>query len=174
LDILVSAAGIYKSQPIAETSSEDLDQVWAINVRAPYRLVQAALEHLQRDGGAVIFISSVTGHVGFANESAYAATKAALDGLVRALAVELAPWGIRVNGVAPGFTETPMNEAFRRHDEHLVERAIRCIPAGRLAQPRDIASAVAFLASEAASYIQGAIIPVDGNYPTSSMQLGIL
>jgi NAD(P)-dependent dehydrogenase (short-subunit alcohol dehydrogenase family) len=146
--------------------------VWETNVRAPFRLLQAALRHLEESGGVVVFISSISGHVGFANDSAYAATKAAVDALVRCLSIELAPRGVRVNAIAPGFTETPMNEKFRE-DPSMVDRAVMSTPAGRLGKPYDIAAAVAFLASDAASYIHGAIIPVDGNYPTSSIQLGL-
>jgi NAD(P)-dependent dehydrogenase (short-subunit alcohol dehydrogenase family) len=172
IDILVPSAGIFEPQPFDETSADALDRVWAINVRAPFRLLQSALPRLEDGGGVVVFISSISGHVGFANDSAYAATKAAIDGLARALSVELGPRGVRVNAIAPGFTETPMNEGFRE-DRAMVDRAVACTPAGRLGRPADIAAAVAFLASDGAEYIHGIMLPVDGNYPTSAIQLGL-
>jgi NAD(P)-dependent dehydrogenase (short-subunit alcohol dehydrogenase family) len=173
LDILVPSAGIFEPQPFERISTRDFDRVWEINVRAPFRLLQAALPFLEDGGGVVVFISSIAGHVGFANDSSYAATKSAIDGLTRALSVELAPRGIRINAVAPGFTESPMNAGYRRNDVTLTDRAVSCTPAGRLGQPTDVAAAVAYLASDAANYIHGAILPVDGNYPTSSIQLGL-
>ncbi len=101
IDILVHSAGIYEPGPLAALSAATLDRTWATNVRAPLRLTQAALPHLGAKGGSVTFISSISGRVGFANEAAYAGTKAAVEGMTRALAVELAPSGIRVNCVAP-------------------------------------------------------------------------
>jgi glucose 1-dehydrogenase len=141
-------------------------------VRAPFALTQAALPHLNRDS-AVVFIGSISGHVGFANESAYAATKAAVDGLTRALAIELAPRGVRVNCVAPGFTSSPMNAVFREGSPDVIQRVVESTLSKRLGRVEDVAAAVLFVASDAASQIYGVVLPVDGGYPISSIQSGI-
>jgi NAD(P)-dependent dehydrogenase (short-subunit alcohol dehydrogenase family) len=172
LDLLVHSAGIFQVKPFEETSASDLDRMWQLHVRTPFLLTQAALPAL-RGGGVVIFISSISGHIGVAKESGYCATKSATDGLMRALAVELAPQGIRVNGVAPGVTATPMNERFRQ-DRSWVERVEHAILARRLGDPRDIAETIAFLASDDGAYIYGVMLPVDGGYPISDIQSGLV
>jgi NAD(P)-dependent dehydrogenase (short-subunit alcohol dehydrogenase family) len=171
LDIVVHAAGVFVPRPFDKTTREDLAQALAANVVGPFTLTQALLPQL-RTGSTIIFVSSVAGHVGLTREAAYSASKAAVEGLTRALAVELADRGIRVNCVAPGFTATPMNEKFRKRDSSLVARAEQATMAGRLGRPEDIAAAVLFLASPAASFIWGAVLPVDGGYPVSDVQIG--
>jgi NAD(P)-dependent dehydrogenase (short-subunit alcohol dehydrogenase family) len=171
IDVLVPAAGVFEPQPFDRTTLESFDRTWHLNVRVPFALAQAAAPHLD-DGGVIVFVSSIDGHVGFASDSAYGPSKAAVDGLTRALSIELAKRGTRVVGVAPGFTETPMNEALRS-DPAFVEKATAEIPAGRLATVEDIAAAVVFLASDAAGYTHGAILCVDGGYPASPLQQGM-
>lgn len=173
LDVLVHAAGIFGPKPFVETTLEDFDRVWKINVRVPFALSQAAVPHMG-EGSVIVFISSIDGHVGFASDSAYGPSKAAVDGLTRALSIELAQRGIRVVAVAPGFTQTPMNQKIREEDPGFVDRAISEIPAGRLATVEDIAASVVFLASDAASYTHGAILCVDGGYPASPLQQGMV
>lgn len=171
IDVVVHSAGIYEPTPIATTPIDALDRAYRINVRAPYALTQAALAHMQA-GSAVIFVGSISGHVGFANESAYAVTKAAVDGMTRALAVELAASrGIRVNCVAPGFTASPMNERFRHDSPEVVQRAIDSTLSRRLGDVTDVAEAVLYMAS--ATQVYGVVLPVDGGYPVSSIQSGI-
>jgi NAD(P)-dependent dehydrogenase (short-subunit alcohol dehydrogenase family) len=116
--------------------------------------------HLQ-PGSAVIFLSSVSGYVGSANDSAYCASKGAVELIVKALGVELAPRGIRVNAVAPGDVRTPMNEAILAQPE-VEARALAATPAGRIGEVTDISPAVVFLASEAASWVHGASLLIDG------------
>ncbi|MCX7056386.1 MAG: SDR family NAD(P)-dependent oxidoreductase, partial [Proteobacteria bacterium] len=164
LDILVNSAGIFAPASFLDTSSVDLDKHWAVNVRAPFLLTQRALPHL-RPGSSIIFITSTVARVGFANTAAYSASKAALDGMMRVMAIELAPRGIAVNGVAPGWTATPMNEAIRE-DADVVAAAVSATPCGRLAVPDDIAPSVVFLASEASRFIQGVVLDVGGGYPS--------
>ncbi|MGH2974189.1 MAG: SDR family NAD(P)-dependent oxidoreductase [Solirubrobacterales bacterium] len=171
IDVLVHAAGVFDPRSFEQTTLENFDRIWNINVRVPFALTQAALPHL-KNGGVVIFLSSVDGHVGFASDSAYAPAKSAVDGLTRALSIELAKDGVRVVAVAPGFTKTPMNEHLRKGSD-VEESAIAETPAGRLATVADIAACVLFLASDAASYTHGLIMHVDGGYPTSSLQRGM-
>jgi NAD(P)-dependent dehydrogenase (short-subunit alcohol dehydrogenase family) len=160
LDVLVHSAGIYVPQPVEEISAESFDQQWAVHVRAPFFLTQAALPHLQRSA-SIIFISSQLGQIGATNSVAYCSTKGAVELMSRAMAVELAPRGIRVNCIAPGLVKTRMNEAARQ-DPVFERQAGQEIPLGRMGTTDEIAPLALFLASEAASYITGASIAVDG------------
>jgi NAD(P)-dependent dehydrogenase (short-subunit alcohol dehydrogenase family) len=162
IDVVVHAAGLFKPEPFADTTDDLLDEQWKTNVRAPYRLTQAVLPHLE-EGSAIIFISSIAGHVGFLNSSAYCATKGAVELLVKALANELAPRGIRVNAIAPGNVRTPMNEHLLA-DPDYEQTMVDATPAGRIGEVEDIAPAVLFLASGAAKYVHGASIVVDGGW----------
>ena len=133
-----------------------------MNVRAPYAITHAAQAHLQ-SGASVIFISSIAGHIGFPNSAAYCATKGAIEQLTKSLAVELAPRGVRVNAIAPGNIHSPMNEEFFQSPEY--ERAmIERTPAGRVGVVEDVAPAAVFLASEAARYVYGVSLLVDGGW----------
>ena len=164
IDVLVLCAGIFIPATYKETTLEDFDRQLDVNLRAPFLLSKAALPHL-KPGSSIIFVTSTTARVGFANTSAYAASKGALDSLMRVMAVELAPLDICVNAVSPGWTATPMNEHLRE-DTDVVDAAIASTPAGRLAIPEDIAPGVVFLASEAARFVQGLILTIEGGYPS--------
>jgi NAD(P)-dependent dehydrogenase (short-subunit alcohol dehydrogenase family) len=160
LDVLVHSAGIYVQASLADTSDEIFDSQWMTNTRAPFRLTRAALPHLG-SGSSIVFISSMSGHVGSPNDSAYCASKGAIELIVRALATELAPRGIRVNAVAPGNVRTPMNEGILAEPD--VEREIlAATPAGRVGVVGDIAPAVVYLASDASAWTHGASLVIDG------------
>lgn len=162
IDVLVNAAGLFLPTPFPETPDDVLDDQWQVNVRAPYRLTRAVLPHLA-PGSAVIFVSSIAGHVGFPNSSAYCATKGAVELLVKSLSMELAPKGVRVNAVAPGNVHTKMN-AHLFEDEDYTRAMLDATPAGRVGEVGDIAPAVVFLASRAAGYVHGASLLVDGGW----------
>ncbi len=162
IDSIVHSAGIFWPQPFSESPVESLDAQWAINVRAPYAITHAAFDHLG-DGSSVIFISSIAGHQGFPLSAAYCATKGAIELLVRALATELAPRGVRVNAIAPGNIHSPMNAEFMKSPEY-EQSMIDLTPAGRVGVVEDVAPAAVFLASDAGRYIHGVSLLVDGGW----------
>lgn len=162
LDILANVAGIMELGPLAGTPVESLDRQYRTNVRAPFELTQAALPHLLQSGGAIIFISSMAALAAFPESAAYTATKGAIDAVARQLAVELAPQGVRVNAIAPGEIDTPMNTEFYAEHPEFVEEMEEFTPAGRLGRATDIAPAAVFLASDMASFVYGVSLPVDG------------
>jgi NAD(P)-dependent dehydrogenase (short-subunit alcohol dehydrogenase family) len=159
LDILVANAGIAKSATIEETSIEDFDALFAVNVRAPFFLVQQLLPIL-REGSSVIFTSSLAAHSAVGTLSAYAATKGAIDTLVKHFAAALGPRGIRVNAVAPGVVDTEMSSFVATDEGRDYTLGIQALK--RIAQPDDIAAAIAFLASDAARWVSGDTLRIDG------------
>jgi NAD(P)-dependent dehydrogenase (short-subunit alcohol dehydrogenase family) len=169
LDILVNNAGSNIPEPFVEVSEEHLDRLLDLNVRAAFVAAQAAakkmLEHQDRKnrGGAIIHMSSQMGHVGAVNRSVYCLTKHALEGLTKAMALELAPHGIRVVSVAPTFVETPMTQPMLAKPE-FGQWVTSRIPAGRVGQPEEVAAAVVFAASPAASLMTGTSLVVDGGW----------
>ncbi len=162
LNILAPVAGIFEWGPFEKTPVESLDRQWATNVRAPYRLIQAALPHLKPDG-VVILVSSIAGVVGFPESVAYCATKGAIALMTKALAMEFASEGVRVNALAPGEIDTPMNVELYKNPDY-IPYAISQTPARRLGYPDDIAPAAVFLASPAARFIHGQVLAVDGGW----------
>jgi 3-oxoacyl-[acyl-carrier protein] reductase len=159
LDILVANAGISRSAKIEDMKIEDFDNLFAVNVRAPFFLVQQLLPALCK-GSNIIFTSSLAARASVGTLSAYAATKGAVDTLVKHFAAELGPRGIRVNAVAPGVVETDMSNFTKTEAGREVVLGIQALK--RLAQPDDIAPVVAFLASDDARWITGDTIHVDG------------
>jgi len=159
LDVLVANAGIACVKPFEDYELADFDDVFAINVRAPFFLVQALLPTLA-DGASVVMVSSTAARHFLVKASGYAATKGAVDTLVRQLASELGPRGIRVNAVAPGITATEMSNLSRSEEGRARILATQALQ--RLGRPEDIADVIAFLASDKARWIDGVTIPVDG------------
>jgi len=159
LDILVANAGIAKAATLEETTVEDFDDLFAVNVRAPYFLVQQLLPTLCKNS-SIVLLSSLAAHATVGTLSAYAATKGAIDTLVKHFASGLGDRGIRVNAVAPGVVDTDMSKFARSEagrDFTLGMQALK-----RIAQPDDIAAAVVFLASDEARWITGDTLHVDG------------
>jgi 3-oxoacyl-[acyl-carrier protein] reductase len=159
LDILVANAGISKAASIEDTKVEDFDNLFAVNVRAPFFLVQQLLPALCK-GSAVIFTSSLAARASVGALSAYAATKGAIDTLVKHFASALGARGIRVNAVAPGVVETDMSNFIKTEAGR--ETAVGMQALKRVAQPEDIGPVVAFLASDDARWITGDTVRVDG------------
>jgi 3-oxoacyl-[acyl-carrier protein] reductase len=161
LDILVANAGISKAASIEDTNIEDFDNLFAVNVRAPFFLVQQLLPALCQ-GSSIIFASSRAAHVSVAALSAYAATKGAIDTLVKHFASALGPRGIRVNAVAPGVVETDLSNFTKTKAGREVALDLQALK--RVAQPDDIAPVVVFLASDGARWISGDTVRVDGGF----------
>jgi len=159
LDILVANAGISKSATIEETTVEDFDTLFAVNVRAPFFLVQQLLPNIPQ-GGSVILLSSLAAHAVVGTLAAYAATKGAVDTLVKHLAAALGSRGIRVNAVAPGVVPTEMSNFTKTEAGRQLTLGIQALK--RLSEPDVIAEVVSFLASDAARWISGDTIRVDG------------
>lgn len=162
LDIMVQNAGIYPWQLLENTSSEDWDRVMGVNLRGSFNAARAALAPMKRQGsGRMLFTSSITGpHVTSPGHGHYSATKAGINGLIRAAALEFSGYGITVNGVEPGNILTEGVQEQR--DAAFIKSMEDAIPLGRLGTPRDVANAFLFLASDDASYITGTTIVVDG------------
>ncbi len=169
LDVLVNNAGSNIPEPFVEVSEAHLDRLLNLNVRAAFLVAQAAAKKMlaaperKRRGGVILNMSSQMGHVGAVNRSVYCLTKHALEGLTKAMALELAPHGIRVVSIAPTFVETPMTQPMLAQGEFgkwVRER----IPAGRVGQVEDVAAAVVFAASPAASLVTGSSLLVDGGW----------
>ena len=159
LDILVANAGISKAATIEETTIEDFDSLFAVNVRAPFFLVQQLLPILG-DRSSVILLSSLAAHAAVSNLAAYASTKGAVDTLVKHFASALGARGIRVNAIAPGVVETDMSNFTKTDTGRDFTLAMQALK--RVAAPDDIARVVAFLASDEARWITGDTIRVDG------------
>jgi len=169
LDVLVNNAGMNVPEPFVDVSEAHLDEQLALNVRAAFLVAQTAVRKMleapdrRERGGAVINVSSQMGHVGSAGRTVYCMAKHAIEGLTKAMAVELAPHNIRVNAIGPTFIETPMTAPFFANPEFR-EWATSRIPLGRIGKMEEVAGAVVFLASQAASLITGASLVIDGGW----------
>jgi len=160
IEVVVANAGITRDTLLLRMSDEDWDQVIATNLTGAFRVARRAARPMIRARfGRIVFISSVVGQLGSAGQVNYAASKAGLLGMARSLARELGSRGVTANVVAPGFIETDMTAEL---GEDLVKKYSEQIPLGRFGSADDVAGAVEFLSTEAAGYITGALIPVDG------------
>jgi NAD(P)-dependent dehydrogenase (short-subunit alcohol dehydrogenase family) len=165
LDVLVNNAGTNRPLLVQDVDSNTLDMMLALNVRAVYRSSQSAARVMLRSGtgGSIIHMSSQMGHVGAPRRTVYCMTKHAVEGLTKALAVELAPHAIRVNSVAPTFIETELTSTMFL-DADFKRSVIDSIPLGRLGRPEDVVGAVLFLASPSSAFITGDSVRVDGGW----------
>jgi NAD(P)-dependent dehydrogenase (short-subunit alcohol dehydrogenase family) len=164
-DILINNAGTNRPAPFIDVKVEDFDFVFSLNVRAAYFVAQAVAKRLveARQPGSIINMSSQMGHVGGPTRTVYCATKHAMEGFTKAMAIELAPHKIRVNTIAPTFIETPMTKPFFEN-KAFREDTLKRIKLGRLGQLEDLTGAVVFLASDAAALMTGTSLVVDGGW----------
>lgn len=165
IDVLVNAAGVIATGTIDATSDEAWDQMMNINLRAPMRLMRAAVPHLKESKGAVVNVSSVNGLRAFAGVLAYCVSKAGLDHLTRCAALEMAPFGVRVNGINPGVTVTNLHRRGGMNDEQygaFLERSKQTHPLGRAGNADEVAALILYLASDQAAWMTGETIPIDG------------
>ena len=160
IDILVNNAGITRDQLVMRMSDEEWDKVLSVNLRSVFLCARAVLRHMiKQRWGRIISIASIVGLVGNPGQANYASAKAGIIGLTRTIAKEVAARGITANAIAPGFIDTEMTQ---RLEEDWKQQIKRQIPLGYFGSPRDVAEAVAFLASEEARYITGQVLSVDG------------
>ena len=164
-DILVNNAGTNKPAPFVDVKVEDFDFVMSLNVRAAYFVAQAVARKLieAKRGGSIINMSSQMGHVGGPTRTVYCATKHAMEGFTKAMAIELAPHKIRVNTLAPTFIETPMTRPFFQNEAFRTD-TLKRIKLGRLGQLDELTGAIVFLASDASSLMTGSALVLDGGW----------
>lgn len=164
-DILVNNAGTNRPGPFVGVTEGDFDAVFDLNVRAAFHVAQCVVRAMLAGGrsGSIINMSSQMGHVGAVNRTIYCASKHAIEGLTKAMAVELASNGIRVNSVCPTFIETPLTEGYFR-DEAFKSAVLSKIKLGRLGRAEDIMGAVVYLASDASALVTGTALRVDGGW----------
>jgi len=170
LDIVVAAAGIQRFGTAANTTGAEWDEVLSVNVKGCFLVVKHALPHLRLHGGSIVIVSSVQAFVTQTSVAAYTASKGALNAFARSVAIDEAPYGIRANTVCPGSVDTPMlrlaarkfSDGSEAGEQRLIEAWGSTHPLGRVARPEEVGEAIAFLASDRASFITGVSLPVDG------------
>ena len=163
IEILVNNAGIHLKKDLFEVEHGDFQKVLLTNLVSAFTLTkEVAKKMVETKKGSIINISSMAAHYGLPKVIAYTASKAGIEGMTRALAVELSPLGIRVNCIAPGFIKTKMSSEALNNDPERKAKVLSRTPLGKLGQPKDVANLAYFLTSEETSYITGTIIPVDG------------
>lgn len=167
LDLLVNCAGVGGSRRLAETDDALLDHIVGINLRAVLRLTRDLLGQIRAPGGAIINLASVYGEVGRVGTTAYAASKGAITQVTRQLAAELGPQGIRVNAVAPGCILTGLTREKIEGDREYVATMVGGTPLKRIGAPSEVAEVIRFLGSDAASFVTGQTVAVDGGWLTS-------
>lgn len=164
LDCVVANAGIARRVPIEDLSDEKWDETQEVNLKGVLRVVRAALPAMRRKGaGSIVAVSSISGLLGWAEHAQYNASKAGVIGLVRGLAVEVGPDGVRINAVVPGLIRTAQSLSVQHSlGPEGLERAAPQIPLRRIGEPEDVADAILFLASDGARYITGQTLAIDG------------
>jgi len=163
IDILVNNAGINQKKPFTEVTDDDFQQVILTNLTSVFVLSREVTKTmLKQKSGCIIHISSMAAQYGIPYVIAYTAAKTGIEGMTRAMAVELSPNGIRVNCVAPGFIETKMSAKALNDDPQRKQKVLSRTPMGKLGLPEDVAEAILYLSSDAAKYLTGVILPVDG------------
>jgi NAD(P)-dependent dehydrogenase (short-subunit alcohol dehydrogenase family) len=164
-DVLVNNAGTNRPRPFLEVSEDDFDAIAALNLRAAFFAAQAVARRMAQAGrrGSIVHISSQMGHVGSARRSVYCMTKHGIEGLTKAMAIDLAPFGIRVNSVGPTFTDTPLTRPYFQ-DAAFRDDVLRRIKLGRLGTVEDVMGAVVYLASDAAAMVTGTALLIDGGW----------
>jgi NAD(P)-dependent dehydrogenase (short-subunit alcohol dehydrogenase family) len=163
IDILVNNAGINMKKPFTEVSDDDFQRIMLTNVNAVFALSrEVAKVMLAQQKGSIVNISSMASQYGIPKVIAYTASKSAIEGMTRAMAVDLTPGGIRVNCVAPGFIATDMSAKALDNDPERKNKVLSRTPMGKLGAPADVAEAVYFFSTDAAKYVTGTVLPVDG------------
>jgi NAD(P)-dependent dehydrogenase (short-subunit alcohol dehydrogenase family) len=163
ITILVNNAGVHLKKPALETSEEEFTRVLKTHVLGSYALTRAVLPGmLRRKHGAIIFIASMASLFGIPNVFAYSAAKSAYLGMVRSLATEVSPAGVRVNAIAPGWIDTDMVRKAMTGDPARKRRIVARTPLGRFGEPGDVGAAAVYLCSPAAKFVTGVVLPVDG------------
>jgi NAD(P)-dependent dehydrogenase (short-subunit alcohol dehydrogenase family) len=163
IDILVNNAGINQKKDLTDVSDQEFQRILHTNVSVVFALSREVVRSMAAAGdGVIINISSMASQYGIPKVIAYTASKSAIEGMTRAMAVELAPKGIRVNCIAPGFIATDMSEKALNGDAERKQKVMSRTPMGRLGAPADIGEAALYLASEGAKYVTGVVLPIDG------------
>ena len=163
IDILVNNAGINSKNDLTEVSDDEFHKIIHTNVLSVFALSREVIKKmLLKKSGVLINISSMASQYGIPKVIAYTASKAAIEGMTRAMAVELSPKGIRINCIAPGFIATDMSAKALNNDPERKEKVLSRTPMGKLGEPSDVGAAALFLVSDAAKYITGVVLPVDG------------
>ena len=163
VNILVNNAGVNLKKDFTEVTDEEFRQVLLTNVAAVFALSREVVKNmLENGGGSIINISSMASQYGIPKVIAYTASKSAIEGMTRSMAVDLSPLGIRVNCIAPGFIETEMSSKALNGDQERMQKVLSRTPMGTLGSPEDIADAALFFATDASRFITGVVLPVDG------------
>lgn len=163
IDILVNNAGINMKKPALEVTDEDFNRIIHTNLNSVFALTRAVAKGMvERQSGSILMISSMAAYYGIDRVVAYAASKSGVEGMVKVLASEFSKFNVRINAIAPGFIETSMMKTAMGSDPDRMNRALNRTPMAKFGKPADIGWAAVFLASDAAGYITGASLPVDG------------